>query len=65
MADYNVVYEPSDDTYLMMDGLSYDFNTSPLRGATKSVGAVEISIVYVHNKKEMGEIDYGKFCPNF
>jgi release factor glutamine methyltransferase len=27
MADYNVVYEPSDDTYLMMDGLSYDFNS--------------------------------------
>ena len=26
MSDYNVVYEPSDDTYLMMDGLRYDFN---------------------------------------
>lgn len=46
-------------------GLSYDFNTSKLRGATKSVGAVEISIVYIHNKKEPGDIDYGKFCPNF
>ena len=46
-------------------GLSYDFNTSKLRGATKSVGAVEISIVYIHNKEEPGDIDYSKFCPNF
>ncbi|MGB0885974.1 MAG: PorP/SprF family type IX secretion system membrane protein [Chitinophagales bacterium] len=46
-------------------GLSYDFNTSGLRGATKSVGAAEISIIYIHNKEEPGKIDYGKFCPNF
>lgn len=46
-------------------GLSYDFNTSGLRAATNSVGAVEISVVYIHNKKEPGDIDYGKFCPNF
>jgi len=46
-------------------GLSYDFNTSKLRGATKSVGAAEISVIYIHNKQEPGDIDYGKFCPNF
>lgn len=46
-------------------GLSYDFNTSGLRGATKSIGAAEISIIYIHNKQEPGDIDYGKFCPNF
>lgn len=46
-------------------GLSYDFNTSGLRGATKSIGAAEISIVYIHNKEEPKGIDYGKFCPNF
>ena len=27
MADYQVVYEPSDDTYLMLDALAIDFNT--------------------------------------
>mmetsp|Transcript_15696 Transcript_15696/g.19140 ORF Transcript_15696/g.19140 Transcript_15696/m.19140 type:complete len:266 (-) Transcript_15696:102-899(-) len=26
MADYDVVYEPSDDTYLMLDALAYDFD---------------------------------------
>lgn len=46
-------------------GVSYDFNTSDLRGATKSIGAAEISVVYIHNKEEPGKIDYGKFCPNF
>lgn len=46
-------------------GVSYDFNTSKLRGATKSIGAAEISVVYIHNKEEPGKIDYGKFCPNF
>jgi len=46
-------------------GLSYDFNTSSLRGATKSVGAAEISVVYIHNKEDDGKLDYGKFCPNF
>lgn len=46
-------------------GLSYDFNTSKLRGATKSVGAAEISVIYIHNKEQPGKIDYGKFCPNF
>lgn len=46
-------------------GVSYDFNTSDLRAATKSVGAAEISVIYIHNKKEPGDIDYGKFCPNF
>lgn len=46
-------------------GVSYDFNTSKLRGATKSIGAVEISVVYIHNKEEPGKIDYGRFCPSF
>lgn len=46
-------------------GLSYDFNTSKLKGATKSIGAAELSVIYIHNKEEPGKIDYGKFCPNF
>lgn len=46
-------------------GASYDFNVSQLSAATKSVGAAEISIIYIHNKQEPGDIDYSKFCPNF
>jgi len=46
-------------------GFSYDFNTSKLRGATKSVGAAELSIIYIHNKEDPGRIHYEKFCPNF
>lgn len=29
MADYNLVYEPSDDTFLMLDALSYEFRDHP------------------------------------
>lgn len=29
MADYNLVYEPSDDTFLMLDALSYEFRDQP------------------------------------
>jgi release factor glutamine methyltransferase len=29
MADYNLVYEPSDDTFLMLDALSYEFKDQP------------------------------------
>ena len=46
-------------------GVSYDFNTSKLRSATKSIGAAEISLIYIHNKQESGKINYSKFCPNF
>lgn len=46
-------------------GVSYDFNTSKLRSATKSIGAAEISVIYIHNKQESGKINYSKFCPNF
>jgi type IX secretion system PorP/SprF family membrane protein len=46
-------------------GASYDVNTSPLRGATTSVGAFEVSLIYIHNKTEPGKIDYERFCPSF
>jgi type IX secretion system PorP/SprF family membrane protein len=46
-------------------GISYDFNTSGFRGASKSVGALEISLVYIHNQAEPGKISYERFCPTF
>jgi type IX secretion system PorP/SprF family membrane protein len=46
-------------------GASYDFNTSPLRTATRSMGAFEVSIIYIHNKTEPGRIHYERFCPTF
>lgn len=46
-------------------GLSYDFNTSGFRGASKSVGALEVSVVYIHNQSEPGRIHYERFCPTF
>jgi type IX secretion system PorP/SprF family membrane protein len=46
-------------------GISYDFNTSGFRGASKSVGALEISVVYIHNQAEPGRINYERFCPTF
>ncbi len=60
-----VIFSVGAEVFNTRLGVSYDFNTSKLRGATKSVGAAEISVVYVHNKKQPGKIDYGKFCPNF
>ena len=46
-------------------GISYDFNTSGFRGASKSVGALEISVVYIHKQEEPGRINYERFCPTF
>jgi type IX secretion system PorP/SprF family membrane protein len=46
-------------------GISYDFNTSGFRGASKSVGALEVSVVYIHNAQEPGKISYERFCPTF
>lgn len=46
-------------------GVSYDFNTSGFRGASKSVGALEVSVIYIHNQEEPGKISYDRFCPTF
>lgn len=46
-------------------GVSYDFNTSGFRGASKSVGAFEVSLIYIHNQEEPGRIHYERFCPTF
>lgn len=45
-------------------GASYDFTTSPLRGATNSVGAFEVSLIYIHGQED-GKISYERFCPSF
>lgn len=53
------------ETYNTRIGASYDFNTSDFRGASKSVGAFEISVIYIHKQSEPGRIHYEKFCPSF
>ncbi|MEZ4979125.1 MAG: PorP/SprF family type IX secretion system membrane protein [Chitinophagales bacterium] len=53
------------ETYNTRIGVSYDFNTSGFRGASKSVGAFEVSLVYIHNQEEPGRIHYERFCPTF
>lgn len=53
------------ETFNTRIGVSYDFNTSGFRGASKSVGAFEVSVIYIHNQVEPSKIDYARFCPNF
>lgn len=60
-----VIFTVGVETYNTRIGASYDFNTSTFRGASQSVGAFEISVVYIHNNQEPGRIQYERFCPNF
>ena len=53
------------ETFNTRVGVSYDFNTSNFRGATNSVGALELSVIYIHNQAEPGRIHYERFCPSF
>lgn len=53
------------ETYNTRVGVSYDFTTSTLRSANQSVGAFEVSVIYIHNQKEPGKISYEMFCPTF
>ncbi len=53
------------ETYNTRIGLSYDFSTSTIRNANQSVGALELSVIYIHNQQEPGKTSYEKFCPTF
>lgn len=53
------------DAYNMRAGLSYDVTLSDLRVPTNSNGALELSLIYTHNKQGPMAIDYNRFCPKF
>ncbi len=42
-------------------GLSYDVNSSSLRAASQSRGAIEVSLIYIHPTKERFKVN----CPKF
>jgi type IX secretion system PorP/SprF family membrane protein len=46
-------------------GLSYDINSSNLRTATQSQGALELSVVYIFKREKPGRMQYEKYCPLF
>jgi type IX secretion system PorP/SprF family membrane protein len=46
-------------------GLSYDFNFSGLRTATRAQGAAEVGLVYIFRKEKIGPIQYSNYCPVF
>ncbi|HRN94170.1 MAG: PorP/SprF family type IX secretion system membrane protein [Chitinophagales bacterium] len=46
-------------------GVSYDFNFSGLRNATRAQGAAEVGIVYVFKKEKVGAVQYAGYCPAF
>ncbi|MBX2902244.1 MAG: PorP/SprF family type IX secretion system membrane protein [Chitinophagales bacterium] len=46
-------------------GVSYDFNFSGLRTATRAQGAAEVGIVYVFKKEKTGPVQYSNYCPVF
>ncbi|MCS6819682.1 MAG: PorP/SprF family type IX secretion system membrane protein [Chitinophagales bacterium] len=46
-------------------GISYDFNYSGLRTATRAQGAAEVGAVYIFRKEKTGPIQYSKYCPVF
>ncbi len=52
------------ETFNTRIGLSYDVNTSGFRGASKSIGAFEVSVIYIHNKQE-DNFRSIMFCPQF
>ena len=53
------------ETYNTRLGISYDLNVSDLRAATNSNGALEVSLIYIHNKVEPGRVHWERFCPAF
>jgi len=53
------------ETYNTRIGVSYDFSTSTIRTANQTVGAFEVSLIYIHNQEEPGKVSYEKFCPTF
>lgn len=42
MSDYNVVYEPSDDTFLMLDALAHEFDNENLKRIKKIKNVLEL-----------------------
>ena len=46
-------------------GLSYDANISRLKPASRGHGAVELSLMYVHNKTSHSYLSPSNFCPKF
>ena len=46
-------------------GLSYDTNLSDWKEASGGVGAVEISLIYIHKQEPVQKISPVKFCPRF
>ena len=54
-----------DSVYNDRIGISYDMNTSDLRGSSKAQGAVELAIVYIFKKQNDPYIQYPSYCPKF
>lgn len=46
-------------------GVSYDFNFSGLRTATRAQGAIEVGAVYIFRQERVGPIQYNSYCPRF
>ncbi|MFN8309915.1 MAG: PorP/SprF family type IX secretion system membrane protein [Chitinophagales bacterium] len=53
------------DVYNARIGVSYDINHSGLRGASRSQGAMEVSVVYTFKKQRDQDVDYPSYCPKF
>ena len=46
-------------------GISYDANLSDLKVASGGVGAIELSLIYIHDKEPVQKLSPVKFCPRF
>ena len=53
------------DVYSARIGLAYDINASSLSGASKSQGALEVSVVYIYKRQRDQAINYPMYCPKF
>ncbi len=46
-------------------GISYDVNISALKTASNGRGGMEVSLIYINNKKEGGRTPSFMRCPKF